>query len=380
MAAKTALSYYQQQFFSYQNPQNKLLHFNNAGLAPICLPAKERIQYWGHRFYEEGFFTDHDYMQDIQNTRQRLAQLIGCESTEVAFFQNASAAISQVAFSMGLQPTDEVVMWEQEFSSNMYPWQEACRQSGAKLILVPTPSDYSTPYETLLQSCTARTKVIAISWVQFQTGEMTDLKKLIELAHQKNIFVMVDAIQGLGLHECDFKSWNIDALVGGSHKWLTSAVGVGFLALRQDYISKMIPRAIGSMTYGTCDDPAMLGCIPKRDATKFENSSKQVLEITALGAALELILKTGVDVIRGEACRLAHILSKELLQKNFVLHSQLESPIPIVNFSNTKFSNQELKNKLSTIHANCALRGPGVRLSPHAFNNETEIQKILSVL
>lgn len=376
-----SLENFQKHFHNFGNPQNKFLHFNNAGLAPINKLSMEKSIYWARRFYEEGYFTDQDYMNELQWTRNALAKLIQCDSAEIAFFQNTSAAISQVAFSFGLKEGDEVLMWSQEFSSNLYPWKEACTQAKANLKLIPTLPDFSTPVSELLKYVTDKTKVIAISWVQFQTGAMTDLNELTDYADQKGIFVMVDAIQGIGLHDFKFTDWKVDAVVGGSHKWLTAPVGLGFLALKKEHIPKFKPRLIGSMTYGTCDDPSQLDCIPKMDATKFENSSKQILEITAFGVAVDLILKTGTQVIRNYACDLAMHLTEKLLSKGYQLHTSTNNlVVPMVNFSSSKYSNQDIRNKLSSISANCALRGPGVRLSPHAFNTKSEVDQLFQVL
>jgi len=355
------------------------IHLNNGGLAPISAPARERILYWGERFYQEGFYTDHDYMENVLNSRKSLATLIGCDHSEIAFFQSTSGAVSQLAFEYPLNAGDEVITWAEEYGSNLFPWQEACKRKNATLIEVKSKENLATPFELLVEKITPQTKVIAISWVQFLTGAKTDLEALGKITQAKNIFLFVDIIQGLGVHPFDMKKWGVDAVAGGSHKWLFSPVGVGYLALDQKHMSKIKPHSVGSSTFGTCDDPTDSVCMPKLDALKFESGSKQVLEITALGASVDLILKTGVSVIEKETLRLATKLRMGLEAKGYVVHSPYEvhnHQTAMVNFIPKEHTIAALKS----IPCNFAIRGPGVRLTPAAFVSDKIIESVLSHL
>ncbi|MDO9182723.1 MAG: aminotransferase class V-fold PLP-dependent enzyme [Bacteriovorax sp.] len=363
------LNEYKSSFFR----QNNLLHLNNAGLAPISKPARDKVLYWGNRFYEEGFYTDHDYMLDVLNSRISLSQLIGCDSREIAFFQSTAGAIGQLAFQFPLLPGDEIITWDQEYASNLYPWQEAAKRSGAQLITISSDKNLTTPVEKIYEKISDKTKVIAISWVQFLTGARTDIQALSKITQEKNIFLFLDIMQGLGLHPFNMKEWGVDAVAGGSHKWLTSPVGVGFLALDMKHINKIKPHNVGANTFGTCDDPTDLFCEPKKDALKFEAGSKQVLEIAALGASVNLILKTKVSVIEKEVLRLSTKLKNGLLNLGYEVHHNQSS---IVNF----IPRVDSAARLASLPCNFALRGPGIRLSPHAFNTDEDIEKVLTVL
>ncbi len=363
------LNSYKNNFFH----SNTRLHLNNAGLAPISRAAKDKILYWGNRFYEEGFYTDHDYVEDVLHARTSLSSLIGCDPFEIAFFQSTASAISQLCFNFPLAPNDEVITWDQEYASQIYPWQEACKRKEAKLIIVESEKNLTTPVEKIIEKISEKTKVIAISWVQFLTGARTDLVTLSKITREKKIFLFVDIMQGFGLHPFHMKDLGIDAVAGGSHKWLTSPVGVGFLALDKIHINLIRPHNVGAYTFGTCDDPTDLQCIPKTDALKFEAGSKQVLEISALGASVDLILKTTVAVIETEVLRLSSKLTLGLRNLGYEVYNNNSS---IVNFIPRPDSVQKLKS----IPCNFALRGPGIRLSPHAFNSDEDIERVLSAL
>lgn len=373
-------------FFQSQFHKNELVHLNNAGLQPITKAAREKIDYWSKRFWEEGYNTDKDYADDIIHTRASLAKMIGCSAHEVAFFVSTAGAINQVAFSAGLQPDDEVVMWDQEYGSHLYPWKAACDAAKAKLVVVESEKNLATPMEKYLKAITAKTKVLAFSWVQFMAGsQMEDIKQVIQIAKEKGIFVSVDVIQGFGLHPCDVWEWGADAVMGGSHKWLCSPIGVGFLALREKFIPKFKPHIIGMYTYGTCDDASDFACEPKKDALKFEPGSKQVLEITALGASLDVIQKTGVGTIEKEALRLAKILRHGLKELGYEVVTPYQGEkihsTPFINFKpRNGLSLKELSQQLNAHKIFHAIRGPGLRFTTQAFNTEDEITKALSVL
>lgn len=348
------------------------LHLNNAGLSPISKPAREKIKYWADRFFNDGFYTDQDYMEDVLFSRKKVAELVGSEFHEISFYPSTAYAISQLCFQFPLKPGDEVLMWDIEYSSNLYPWQEACKRSGANLVLAPS-LNFEVDTEVIISKMTDHTKVVAISWLQFQTGTKTDLKRVGDECQKRGIFFFVDIMQGLGMHPFNMKELGIDACASGSHKWLVSPVGVGFLALDSKHVSKIRPHNVGASTFGTCDDPSDLTCMPKTDSLKFEAGSKQVLEITALGASVDLILKTGVNEIEKEILRLSSRLHNGLLNLGYQSKNYQTS---IVNF----IPRHDTELKLKSIPVLFAKRGNGFRLSPHAHNTDEDIDRILDAL
>lgn len=360
-----------------------LTHLNNAGLAPITLAAKNKVEYWAERYYQEGFWTDADYMADVLSSRHAVAALIGCQHDEIAWFQSAAGGINQFAFGIGLQSGDEVVMWDQEYSSMLYPWKEACDRAKAVLKIVTSEEHLKTPTEKYIAAFTEKTKVAAFSLVQFSSGARMETQSVIDECKKRGILVFIDIAQSLGIHPCTVWALGADAVVGGSHKWMVSPVGVGYLAIRKELALKMKPHNIGAYTYGTCDDPSDFACEPKRDATKFEPASKQVLEITALGASARIIQAVGVETIEAEALRLAAKLRDGIYNKGHQLLNPFgRDPIsPMVNFlPGNGLSLQEMAKRLADNKVNFALRGGGIRFSTHAFNTDKDIEKALSLL
>ncbi len=374
------------EFKSFFRSDPGLTHLNNAGLSPINIEAEAAVHYWVERYRREGMFCDAAYLEAVDHARLQLASFIDAKPGSIAFFQSTANAVSQIAFHLNLQPGQEVLMWDQEYGSNLYPWQEACKRSGADLILVESLADLGTPIEKLLDRVSERTRVIAISWVQFQSGAVSDLKALSAFAKARGIWTVIDAFQGLGVLEFSFREFDLDAVVGGSHKWMTSPVGVGYLCIKEDRARQLLPHNVGAYTFGTCEDPTDLSCSPKKDALRFEAGSKQVLEIIALGASAALLQRCRVAHIQKAALGFAQTLADGLRELDYRVTAS-NGPIqhsPIVNFSPSGRSPLKsfdalvetlIKNKVSY-----ARRGPGIRLAPHAHNDAKDINFVLKLL
>ncbi len=356
-------------------------HLNNAGLAPISLPALESIKYWSERLAHEGSHCTGDYLDAVAKAREHLAHFCGSLPEQIAFFQGTAAAVSQVAFGLELKEGDEVLTWDQEYPSLRNPFEERCRRSNAHLVVAKSESDYSTPLESLLKLVSPRTRVIAISWVQYQTGAITDLAQLGEFARSRGILTVVDIIQGLGCQNFNFSSLNIDFACGGSFKWMVSPAGTGFLVGKSDLIKSLPPLAVGAMTYHTGNDPTQLNTDKRTDASRFEPGSKQILEIIALGASAQLIASVGTSVIAEEIRRLGHELSTKLEEIGFRVHPTRNKAKHFVNFSGpNKSTTDKAVQILKQNKVSFALRGPGIRISPHAFNSDEDLDKVIHAL
>jgi cysteine desulfurase / selenocysteine lyase len=363
-----------------------LIHLNNAGLSPISRPAEEIVQHWVKRYREEGMFCNDAYLEAVDAARVSMLKFLDADPGSLAFLQSTAAAVSQIAFQMDLKPGDEVVMWDQEYGSHLYPWQEACRRSGATLVLVPSDTEFATPIGKLLAACGPKTKVIAVSWVQFQTGAVSDIEELAAYAQRHGIWSVVDAFQAIGITPFSFRKSGLDAIVGGSHKWMCSAVGVGYLCIKPERARQLRPHTVGAYTFGTCEDPTDLSCEPKTDALRFEAGSKQVLEILSLGAAADLIRDSGIESMQKEALSLAQMLADGLRGLGYAVTASngLRQKTPIITFTPTEHapyqSIEDLISAFTRAKISYARRGPGLRLAPHAHNKATDIRTALRLL
>ena len=381
-AGKTSssLQNFKQSFASPLFKGERLYHLNNAGQAPISNPARDAVKLWVEKLSVEAAHGVEELVGAWETTRAQVARLAGASSEEVGFFLSTAGALSQMAFGLDLRAQDEILIWDQEYPSNAYPWKVACDRSGATLIRVASEPDLSTPLEKIIAKVTPRTKVIAVSWVQFQNGALTDLKALADFARPRGIWTVVDIVQGLGLLPFDFHQLGIDAACGGSHKWLASPVGAGFLILKKDRIHEIKPTSVGALTFGTPENAVDFSRELRPFSLRFEPGTPQALELIALGASCDLISQTGPQVVGDEASRLGNLLREGLRAKGYQIHQPQQKADAFVNFSGRAGTDLSLiAQKLKDARVSFALRGPGIRLSPHALNSDEEIQAVLNL-
>jgi cysteine desulfurase / selenocysteine lyase len=202
----------------------EFITLNNSGQGLIPDTNRDLAKYWLDRMAIEGPSCAMEAWAATETTRKKLARFLGADEQEIAFFTTTSAALSQVAWGLPLESGEEILTWDQEYPSNFYPWRQAAAKSGAHLIQVES-KNFETPIEAILQRVTQKTKAIAISWVQYQSGAVTDMKELSRQLKGKNIWLIADVIQGAGVRPLDFKATGFDVFCGGSHKFMCSGYG-----------------------------------------------------------------------------------------------------------------------------------------------------------
>lgn len=356
---------------------SEYVHLNNAGQALIPDVNRDCAQHWLDRFYTEGANCAAEAWNELEVVRQKLAHFAGADLEEVAFFQTTASALSQAAFSIPLQMGDEILTWDQEYPSNFYPWHLAAQRASAKLVQVES-ENWQTPVQKILDRVTARTRVIALSWVQYQTGAVTDLQRLSQELRDRKIWLVADVIQGLGVRPFDFHESGFDIVCGGSHKWLCSNYGAGFMLVKKEKLELLEPVEVGAMTYGDPDTPKSFTITAKKNASKFEPGSKALIEFLAMGATLDLLEKVGTEKIFSEACRLADRLRQGLRARGQEIYSPEG---PFVNFApKTKIELETICRDFESARVSFAKRGPGIRLSVHGFNRDSEIERVLALV
>lgn len=356
-----------------------LIHFNNAGQAPIPDVNRDTATAWLERFRREAAHCSMEAWAKSETVRAQIARFIGAGENEVAFATTVASAISQVAFEIPLRPGDEILTWDQEYPSNFYPWRDAAKRAGARVVQVAsTPAE--TPASSLLGHVTDRTRVVAISWVQYQAGAVTELAEISRALRGRGIWLVADGIQGLGVRPFNFRDSGFDVVCFGSHKWLCSGYGAAFMAVRHERFADLGPREVGAMTYGNPDTPKSFSIEPRPTAARYEPGSKAIVEILALGATLDLFESVGADTIYREASRLSDRLRAGLRARGFRLHCENG---PIVSFSadnNNDVVLSRCEEALRFARASYARRGPGIRLSLHGFNRDDEVDRVLAAL
>ena len=203
----------------------KYIYLDHAGVAPVSLRVKKAVEIFLSESTEGGAFHYPKWAQQIVDVRRACGRLINAESDEIAFVKSTSHGLSIVAEGLDWNPGDNVLIYEKEFPSNIYPWMNLKRK-GVEVRAVPSRDNriFLEDIERLIDS---RTRLVTISSVQFTNGFRINLKRLGALCRARNVLFCVDPIQSLGVFPMDVKAFNIDFLSADAHKWRLGPEGIG---------------------------------------------------------------------------------------------------------------------------------------------------------
>ena len=351
----------------------------------MCTPAVEAISKCAANLGEYGTLGIGALLKEYESARESVAALIGARPDDVSMMQTCAAAISQVALGIDLESGDEIVRFDQEYPSNAYPWHVAAERAGARVIVVPSEADLHISTEKLIDCIGPRTRVVAVSWVQYSTGAVADLAAISKRCQESGAWLVVDAIQGLGVIPFNMSELGVDIVCGGTHKWLCGPLGHGFLVMSESKRKAIQPLLHGAITYGTPDDLVDPKKMPRTDPSRFEPGTPLLLGAVGCAAAIDHLLEAGIKKIHREAMRLANRLREDIQATGGTVvspngnHSSESAQSPITTFrppGETHFLVSELKKERVAF----AERGGGIRLSPHALNTDADLEVIHRIL
>ena len=355
------------------------IHLNNAGVGPMCTPAVDAIAAIAS-VMQRGLRDFQTQLDVVEDARAAVGRLVSAKASDVTMVNTCATAISQMALGLPFRKGAEIVRWDQEYPSNAYPWHVAAQRCDGRVVVVESEPDFSVRTEKLLDVITANTQCVAISWVQFSTGATTDLAAVSARCREVGAWLVVDAIQGLGVLEFDMAAMGVDAVCGGTHKWLAGPIGHGFLVVGDALRAQLEPIFFGAMSYGSPDDPVDLSRSLRTDVRRFEPGNPAVLGSAGCLAAIDHTLEAGVgrlgDVARRYADEVATFVEERGARVLSARHQPGLSPTTTFVPRDIPAAEHALKNA----GVSFGLRGGGIRLSPHGHNVDEDIQRTLDAL
>ncbi|CDO03141.1 putative cysteine desulfurase [Oceanobacillus picturae] len=232
-----------------------------------------------------------------EGAREKVRKFINAETTkQVIFTRGTTTAINTVAYSYGranLSEGDEIVITPMEHHSNIIPWQQAAKATGATLKYIPLQSDGTISLEDAANTITANTKIVAISHVSNVLGTVNPIKQIAELAHKHNAVIVVDGAQGAPHMQIDVQDLNCDFYAFSGHK-MCAPTGIGVLYGRKTLLENMEPFEFGG---------EMIDFVNLYDSTwkelpwKFEGGTPIIAGAIGLGAAIDFLNEVGMDNI-----------------------------------------------------------------------------------
>ncbi len=313
-------------------------------------------------------------LERIDRARRRAGELVGAAPQAVCVVPHTSDALGLVAYGLDWSPGDRVAVPGCEFPANVLPWRDLARL-GVSVDTVPH-RDGTFTVDDVVAALTPRTRVLAVSAVQFLSGFRADLAALGDVCRQRGIMFVVDAIQAVGAVQIDVQALGIDLLAVGGHKWLGSLQGGGFAAVSAPLLDRLAP-AIGWLNgpVDWDDFEATTGALHP-DATRFHRGTFPTAQMHALDAALGAMLAVGPAVIEravlGHAQRLADGLARLGLAR-YGPSGPPASGIVTVRAPDP----ERVHGQLAADGIAMSVRSRLLRFAPHAHTHPADIERAL---
>lgn len=322
---------------------------------------------------------DRPYLEKkAEDVMVKFARIINATPEEVVFIRNTTEGLNIAANGLPLKPGDNVVITDLEHLNNVYPWTNLQERKGIEVRILKSREGrlYLDDLSTIVDK---RTRALSLSFVTF-TGLKTDLKRFGQFCKSRDMYFIVDGIQGVGRLKLDVKESLVDIMSCGGHKGLMAGRGTGCL-----YIDKRIIDTI-AVTYAGPPLEVRHALVSKEvkrsdGAKKFNAGGANYLGICALQAGLEFLDKVGVATIASQDLNLEKLLVEGLQTiKGVKILSPCspEESSGIVSF--TTPDNAKVAKGLEANKIRVSSRGSGIRVSPHFYNTEEEIAKMVSVV
>ncbi len=356
-------------------------YMDHAAVAPLPRRSGDVLRDWTTRQEQHGVVAWSGNERRLEEIRGTVASLINAHRDEIAFINSTTHGIGLIAEGYPWREGDNVVTAADEYPSNLYPWMNL-EGRGVEVRQVPG-REGRIRLEDLDAAIDRSTRILTISHVEFATGFRNDLDALAELCHARGVALFVDAIQGLGPHRIDVRQTPIDFLAADGHKWLLGPEGAGFLFVRGDWIDRLRPIGVGwHSVVGSYNAPEPEFRL-KPNAQRWEGGSFNMPGLLTLGASLDLLVQWGAAAvamrIRDRAERVRELASSAGWSVYGSTRPSDRSAIVVLEREGVDpaAAAVELRRQHRIV---AACRRGRHRISPHVYNNDSDLERLRAAL
>lgn len=356
--------------------------FNHSGVSPLPKPAADAMRRYIDQCTNDAYMTGQWYKQ-AEATRHLAARLINADAREIAFVKNTSEGLAFVANGLDWRPGDEILSTRSEYPANVYPWMAAAQRYGTKHIMIQERPDGRILPEDLFAAVTPRTRLIAISHVEYASGYRNDLAAIGRFCRDHKILFCVDAIQSAGVLPVDVQAMHIDYLSAGGHKWMLGPEGLGIFFCRRELLDTLRPE-VGWMNVINASDYSNFDFTLRPDARRFECGGYNIAGVVGLGASLEMLMQIGIDTVWSRVYALTSLLTEGLTAKGYRVYSprqREEECSGIVSFlAKNPQDHATIIQALEKQHVIIVEREKRLRAAPHFYQDPAQIDALLNAL
>ena len=360
------------------------IHLLSHSLGPVPRAARasmlDYIDAWEHHTSEDAWATS--WWELSRRVGDRIAHILGGQPGSVQIEPNASLALATVAscFDFKSGTRNKVVTTALDFPSMEYFW-DAQRQTGARVEVVPSTDGISVALERILDAIDDETCLVALAHTSYRSSYRVDVRPIVERAHAKGALVLLDVYQSAGVVQLNAADWNVDFLIGGTIKWLCGGPSCGYLYVRPDLQRDLRPRLTGWVAH---DAPFDFAHAPMRYARSVRRFAQGTPSIPALYSAipgLEIVEAVGIPNIAAESERRTQLLIDFASERGWTINTPLEKNrrggSVMIGVDDAKVMVERLAERKVYVDWRPSA---GLRVSPHFFNTDEEVEEALNIL
>ena len=321
----------------------------------------------------------------IQKSRELAARLLNAQPEEIAFVGPTTLALGYVANGLKFRKRDNILIYHDDYPSNVYPWM-ALAERGIEVRLINVRELGKIRAVDVQGQADENTKLVALASCHFISGWRINLPAIGKFLRQRGIYFCVDGIQTLGAFPTTVE--HIDFLAADAHKWLLGPCAAGIFYVRKELHDVLKPTVVGWNNVRCPNYVAQEQIAFRSGAHRYEAGSDNLLGLVGLDAAMELLLEVGIDNIAAELLRKRTWLVPAIQEKGYTVlqpKAPPENASGIVTFFKPQIEMSELHAKLMAANLFTSLRADRsgqqyIRLSPHFYNTDTELHRVLEAL
>ncbi len=365
------------------------LHYLNcAYLAPLAQAVEEAGIAGIRRKRDPSAIDPPDFFEDSNRVRRLFGRLIHADAGSIALIPSASYGIAAIARNLSVGRGERIIVLEEQFPSNVYVWRRVAEEAGASIVTVgpgPGLADRAARWnERIVDAIDRRTSVVALPHVHWTDGTRFNLEDISERIRDVDAALVIDGTQSVGALPFDVRRIQPDAIICAGYKWLLGPYGIGMAyfaerhhggtPLEENWITRLHSEEFsGLVTYEDRYQPG---------AVRFDVGERSnFILLPMMAAALELVLQWSPAAIQSYA----EALTRPLIDRARELGFQIE-PAPGRGHhlfgvrTGDGADPDRLREALARRHVSVSVRGNAVRVSPHVYNDDQDVEALLAAL
>ncbi len=326
--------------------------------------------------------TPKDFFTESETARELFAQLVGGDADGAAIIPSASYGMAVAAANLEVRSGQSIILLEEQFPSNVYPWRELAKCKGARLVTVPRPEDLDWT-RAVLEHIDGNTAIVAVPNCHWTDGSLLDLRRVGEQARNVGAALVVDATQSLGAYPLDVSEVRPDFLVSAGYKWLLGPYSLGFMYAAPER-REGVPVEQNWISRAGSEDFERV--VEYRDA--FQPGARRYdvgergnfILLPMANEALRQILDWGVEDISTSIGKLTAMIEERATDIRLEATPANRRAGHMLGLKLPPEKPDDLPARLAAQNVFVSVRGDSLRVSPHLYNDERDVQRLFAAL